>query len=156
MNDALEALARGLGLAEPDKDLLRLRFGAACAERVRHLLEDPEAMACLDRLHDFVAGRADRAALDEAAARAAAIASRHRGSKSIDGAGHAAVSATHAVARALAGRAIDAADYAAYAVVYAAGGSAAVVDRSSFDGEFAWQVQTLRRLAGLATRGSGA
>jgi hypothetical protein len=56
------------------------------------------------------------------------------------------VSATHAVADALAGRALDAASYAAYAAVYAYSGSA-VTDPSAFDQEFRWQVGELERLS---------
>ena len=63
------------------------------------------------------------------------------------GLAHAAVSATYAVANALAGRALDAASYAAYASVYAYGGYA-VNDPSAFESEFDWQVRTLRELAG--------
>jgi hypothetical protein len=56
------------------------------------------------------------------------------------------VSATYALANALAGRALEAASYAAYAAVYAYGGYA-VNDPSSFDPEIEWQVAQLRRLA---------
>ena len=80
----------------------------------------------------------------------AKAANSHRGSNSIDGTAHAAVSATYAVANALAGRALDAASYAAYATVYAYGGYA-VNDPQSFEAEFAWQVERFRELAGLDT-----
>jgi hypothetical protein len=72
----------------------------------------------------------------------------HPGSRSLDGSGHAAVSASYAVANALAGKALQAADYAAYAAVYGGGGYGAVADRASFEPEFAWQVDCLARLGG--------
>jgi hypothetical protein len=146
VNVALQRLAADIGLAEAEHERLRLAFGQACAERVRLLLEDPQVVECLDLLREHLLGHAGGDALEAASERARALASRHPGSKSIDGAGHAAVSASHAVARALAGRAIDAADYAAYAAVYAAGGSAAVADPAAFEAEFDWQVRTLRDL----------
>ena len=60
--------------------------------------------------------------------------------------GHAAVSATYAVARAVAGKALQAVDYAAYAAVYGQGGYGAVADRESFEPEHAWQVDCLASL----------
>lgn len=81
------------------------------------------------------------------AAEAARLANHHQGSKSIDGCGHAAVSATYAVAKAVEGKALEAASYAAYAVVYAQGGSAAVADHESFEPEFGWQLSALASLA---------
>ena len=115
---------------------------------MQHLLEDPQAIECLATLQAFVDGTADRAALDEARELIAKVANGHRGSNSIDGTAHAAVSATYAVANALAGRALDAASYAAYTTVYAYGGYA-VNDPQSFEAEFAWQIEKFRELAGL-------
>lgn len=146
MNHELSRLAAEFRLADPAHEPLRLAFGLACVGRVRHLLEDPGAMRCLAVLEDFQAGKLERPALDDAAREIAAIANGHRGSPSIDGSAHAAVSATYAVANALAGRALDAAGYAAYAAVYAYGGYA-VTDPSAFEGEYAWQVQTFNALA---------
>jgi hypothetical protein len=146
VNEALDRLARQRALAAPANERLRLAFGHACAQRVRHLLEDEEVTACLDGLGRYLAGGMERAEFDALAAQAAALANRHPGSKSIDGAGHAAVSASYAVANALAGKALQAADYAAYAAVYGQGGYGAVADRASFAPEFAWQVQCLASL----------
>lgn len=148
MNQALHRLAADLALEDPRQESLRLRFGLACAERVRHLLEQPGIIRCLDGLAQFVSGQADRAALASFADEAGRIANHHHGSRSIDGCGHAAVSATYAVANALAGKAVQAADYAAYAVVYAQGGYGAVCERESFEPEYRWQVD---RLASLST-----
>jgi len=145
MNHALSQFAEQTGLARPENRPLRLAFGLACVERVRHLLEDPRAPACLDVLAAHVAGNADEAALARAAEEGAAVANGHRGSGSIDGSAHAAVSATYSVANALAGRALEAASYAAYATVYAYGGYA-ISDPDSFAPEFAWQVQRLREM----------
>ena len=147
MNAALEDLARQLSLNAPEHERLRLAFGHACVMRVQHLLEEPRAQDCLAGLGAYLAGTIDRRAFDQLAAEAARLANHHPGSGSLDGCGHAAVSATYAVAKALAGRALDAADYAAYAVVYAQGGAGAVAERSSFDPEFAWQVARLAALA---------
>lgn len=138
MNHELSRLTRDAGLDSPALEPLRLAFGLACIDRVRHLLEDPAAIECLAVLRSFVAGSADRAALERARSAIAETANRHRGSNSIDGSAHAAVSATYALANALAGRALDAASYAAYAAVYAYGGYA-VTDPTAFESEFAWQ-----------------
>ena len=150
MNQALERLARELDLAGIAQERLRLAFGHACVSRVRHLLETAEAADCLDALGSHLAGAADRERLIAVAAQAADLATRHQGSKSLDGCGHAAVSATYAVANAVAGKALEAASYAAYAAVYAQGGPAAVAEPESFEVEFAWQVACLATLAGKA------
>lgn len=71
----------------------------------------------------------------------------HRGSNSIDGSAHAAVSATYAVANALAGRALEATSYAAYASVYSYSGYA-VTEPAAFEDEFAWQVDKFKELRG--------
>ena len=147
MNTALEQLAVQLGLHAPANEPLRLRFGHACSVRVRHLLERPEVEQCLDELGAAVACAGTIHNLDELRANAARLANQHQGSKSIDGCGHAAVSATYAVANAVAGKVLEAASYAAYAAVYASGGYAAVGEREAFEPEFNWQVQTLRDLA---------
>ncbi|MCJ0763497.1 hypothetical protein [Variovorax terrae] len=146
MNPELSRLAVALGLDAADQEPLRLAFGLACAERVQHLLEAPEAVAGVAALRAFVDGRLARPALEEAARRVAEVARSHPGSRSLDGAAHAAVSATHAVAQALAGRALEAASYAAYASVYAYGGYA-VRDPEAFAEEFTWQLHCLRGLA---------
>ena len=150
MNQALQRLASEIGLFEQGHEHLRLAFGLACASRVRHLLEDPQVVACLSVLDQYVAGKVAWPALEEATTEVARLANRHRGSQSIDGSAHAAVSATYAVANALAGKPIEAASYAAYASVYAYGGYA-VTDPESFQPEIAWQLETLR---GLAAGGS--
>ncbi len=147
MNDALDRLARELALDVPARRGLSLRFGLACAQRVRHLLEDPAVIACLDTLARHVADGASQAELEAAATEAASLANHHPGSRSLDGVGHAAVSASYAVANALAGRALRAAEYAAYATVYGEGGYGAVQQRESFQPEFDWQLETLRSLA---------
>ena len=148
MNHLLSRLATSANLDAANREPLRLAFGLACASRVQHLLEDPQAIECLAMLQAFVEGTSDHAALDEAREVIARASNSHRGSNSIDGSAHAAVSATYAVANALAGRALDAASYAAYATVYAYGGYA-VNDPQSFEAEFAWQVERFRELAGL-------
>ena len=147
MNEELDALAAAVHLMEEGQARLRLAFGLSCARRVLHLLEDERAVAAVELLQAFVDGRCDEATLLAARQEVEAVARSHPGSRSIDGAAHAAVSATHAVARALAGRALDAASYAAYAAVYAYSGSA-VLDPAAFEGEFRWQVGELKRLAG--------
>ena len=153
MNNALDRLARELDLAHEGNERLRLAFGHACVLRVRHLLEESEVERCVSELGAYLAGAASREQLRAIAAQAASLANHHQGSKSIDGCGHAAVSATYAVAKALEGKALEAASYAAYAVVYAQGGYAAVAERESFEPEFAWQVHALSALAGKVHRG---
>ena len=146
MNEALSRAATAAGLLEPGRQKLRLAFALSCASRVEHLLEDERARSGLQVLRAWVEGLVDDAALQAAASQMQAVASGHRGSNSLDGSAHAAVSATYAVANAVAGRALEAASYAAYASVYAYGGYA-VNDPASFEPEFAWQVQELERLA---------
>lgn len=130
-----------------DREWLRLAFGYACATRVSHLLEDDEVARCLKVLAAYLARQCDRPTLEHAAAEATTLANHHQGSRSIDGVGHAAVSASYAVANALAGRAAQAADYAAYASVYGGGGHGAVSDPESFVPEKSWQLARLRELA---------
>jgi hypothetical protein len=126
---------------------LKLAFARECVERVRHLLEEEAVVRCLDTLGAYVDGQVDRESFERAAADAAALANRHQGSRSLDGVGHAAVSASYAVSNALAGRAVQAADYAAYAAVYGSGGYGAVSEPESFVPERAWQFATLERIA---------
>ena len=147
MNQVLESLAASINLAAPGHERLGMAFSHACVGRVQHLLDENAVQDCLAVLGRFLEGSAGRAELDQATQDAARLANGHRGSKSIDGCGHAAVSATYAVARALAGKPIDAASYAAYAAVYAQGGYAAVAERESFEPEHAWQVAALEALA---------
>ena len=147
MNEALEQLAAEVGLQQAGNERLRLAFGYACAERVRHLLEDPEVIECLRILGETLRGSVDEEDLRRSRQEADRLANHHQGSKSIDGCGHAAVSASYAVANAINGRALQAASYAAYATVYAEGGSGAVAQREAFDPVFKWQVQVLRCLA---------
>ncbi|MBT9464424.1 hypothetical protein [Hydrogenophaga sp.] len=147
MNDALDRLARELDLDSSAHERLRLEFGHACTLRVKHLLEESSVLACLSGLGQYLEGTVDRAHLEQLAAEAARLANRHQGSKSMDGCGHAAVSATYAVANALAGKARQAAEYAAYAAVYGQGGYGAVADRESFEPEFSWQSTCLASLA---------
>jgi len=145
MNLPLVQLANANALDADENRAIRYAFAHACAERVRHRLEQPRAVELLDVLRDYVAGRVDDAALQAANEEAQVIANQHRGSPSIDGSQHSAVSATYAVAKALAGKALDAADYAAYSTVYGYGGYA-VNDPESFASEHAWQVDTLTAL----------
>lgn len=146
MNEDLDRFAKELDLDSPANEHLRLAFGYACASRVKQFLEDLPVVECLSGLGQYLDGAIDRDHFDQLVAQAARLANQHQGSKSIDGCGHAAVSATYAVANALAGNALQAADYAAYAVVYAQGGYGAVADRESFDPEFSWQTTCLAAL----------
>lgn len=147
MNEALTCLASQLRLDAPENRPLALAFCLACARRVEHLLEEPEVIACLQVLARYVDGQADEAALQTAADQAATLANRHRGSRSLDGCGHAAVSASYGVAKAVAGEAIEAAQYCAYAAVYGSGGYAAVAEREAFEPEVGWQWERLQVLA---------
>jgi len=147
MNQTLEQFASEIDFSGPGNERLRLVFGHRCAARIQHLLEEPEVIECLAVLGKFVEGDVDNATLDIARAGADRLANQHRGSKSIDGCGHAAVSASYAVANAINGRALQAASYAAYALVYADGGYGAVAQPEAFAYEFAWQLRTLRQLA---------
>jgi hypothetical protein len=145
VNPELDRLLRALEPASAENLDLRLRFGLLCAERVAHLLEQPEVIACLSALRAIVA-QGSTAGLPALAARADELAHQHPGSKSLDGVGHAAVSATYACAKAAAGRARQAAEYAAYAAVYGQGGYGATSDQTAFEPEHEWQAAQLRRL----------
>lgn len=147
MNDQLARLARDLNLDAPGNRRLRLAFGFACADRVAHLIEEPRLLRHLATLDTHLADGGSPELLELAAREAATLARGHRGSSSLDGSGHAAVSASNAIANALAGRALDAASYAAYAAVYAYG-AYAVRDPQAFESEFSWQVDTLGSIAG--------
>ncbi|MGB3433897.1 hypothetical protein [Achromobacter sp.] len=149
MNASLERLAKQHDLDADRNERLRLAFGHACALRVEHLLEEQDVVDCLAMLGQYLDGTIDHERLQQVCAQAARLANQHQGSKSMDGCGHAAVSATYAVASALAGKALRAAEYAAYAAVYGQGGYGAVSDPESFEPEFAWQAECL---ASLATR----
>lgn len=156
MNEALTRLTTSLRLEAPENRALALAFCLACARRIEHLLEEPEVLACLQVLARRVEGLADDAALQAAADEAARLANRHRGSRSIDGCGHAAVSASYGVAKAVAGKVVEAAQYGAYAAVYASGGYAAVAERDAFEPEHQWQLETLQALADRSGAGAPA
>lgn len=147
MSDALERIAREVSLASPSNDRLRLEFGNACAQRVKHLLEEPAVVECLQALEQYLHGNTDHTTFASFVAAAAGLANQHQSSKSIDGCGHAAVSATYAVANALAGKPLQAAEYAAYSAGYGQGGYGAVAERESFEPEFSWQADCLASLA---------
>lgn len=147
MNENLKRLALRIELDAPAHERLRLAFGHACGLRVNHLLEDPAVVECLAGLGRYLNGSLSDLQRQRLAAEASRLASGHQGSKSIDGCGHAAVSASYAVAHAIAGKALQAADYAAYATVYGEGGYGAVAEPESFEREFEWQVQCLAALA---------
>ena len=152
MNATLEKLASETGLAEPHNEGLRLAFGHACVERIAHLLEEPQVIECLRLFGEYLGGRLDRTSFEQAQSDALRLANGHRGSQSTDGCGHAAVSASYALANAINGRALQAASYAAYALVYADGGYGAVAHREAFEPEFNWQVDALRGLAARQRR----
>lgn len=152
MNASLDQLARQLHLDAPCNERLRHEFAHACAKRVEHLLEEPKAIECLTALGQYLDGSLSRTQLGSMATEAIRLANQHQGSKSIDGCGHAAVSATYAVANALSGNALQAAEYAAYAVVYGQGGYGAVSDLESFQPEFSWQLGCLVSLAARVER----
>ena len=143
MNKALHQIAAEVGLADNQNERVRWQFALACVDRVRHFVESDDVLGCLEGLREVLCGERDRAELHAFAEAARRLANRHRGSQSLDGCGHAAVSATYAVANALAGRALEAADYAAYARVYGEGGYGAVADADSFGPEHEWQVAAL-------------
>lgn len=142
MNTLLNEGLHAHGLLQPARWRERVTLGLRLAMRVEHLLEAPEVLALLAQARAWAARPGSEAELAALAERGAALARSHPGSRSIDGTAHAAVSATHALARALQGRVLEAADYAAYAAVYAYA-CGAVNDPEAFEAEHAWQVQAL-------------
>src|ERR1700712_1868566 len=101
MNADLRKLAEQLDLDAPGQRLHSLRFAQACVERVKHQLEEEEAFAACQAFCDYLDGRLDEASFEAVAAHVLVVANQHRGSKSIDGSQHAAVSATYALAKAI-------------------------------------------------------
>ena len=146
MNNDLEKYAKEIGLAAPEHELLRLKFGYVCALRIVHLLEEPEVIECLEVFARYIQKHGDESSLLALQVRASQLANQHRGSKSIDGCGHAAVSGSYAVANAIKAKALEAASYSAYALVYAQGGYAAVAEKEAFEQEFLWQTIELRKM----------
>lgn len=142
----LDALLRELEPPAEANLKIRLQFGLACSKRVSHLLERREALDNLKTLEALLNRKDWSEALPGLVADAAQLANTHQGSKSLDGVGHAAVSATYAFAKAIEGKARQAAEYAAYAMVYGEGGYGATCDASAFEPEFTWQAQQLRGL----------
>lgn len=145
-NEQLSQALRTLESTCTDSRAIQFAFSLECVRRVEHFLEDRDVAHCLDTLKAYVGGRASLRELENAATEAAALANRHQGSRSLDGVGHAAVSASFAVMHALSGKPLQAAEYAAYAAVYGSGGYGATSDRESFLPEHAWQLATLERL----------
>lgn len=150
MSPELDQLLQRLEPPSLANEGARLEFGLACVERVAHLLEEPDAVSCLAQFREAVRAGASTDRIAELIKRADAVANRHQGSRSLDGVGHAAVSATYATAKAVAGRARQAAEYAAYAAVYGQGGYGATSDPTSFDPEHAWQAAALRGILARA------
>jgi hypothetical protein len=149
----LDHLLRALEPATEDNLGERLKFGLSCASRVAHLLEQAEVLACLDALGAIVGDPGSRGELAALVARSQKLANAHTGSRSLDGVGHAAVSASYACAQAIAGRARQAAEYAAYAAVYGQGGYGATSDAGAFVPEFEWQAMQLRAVLAARDRG---
>lgn len=108
-----------------------------------HLPEESGVVEFLDALGHYLGDQIGRAAFEHSQGQASLLANQHAGSKSIDGYGYAAVSATYAVANALHGNALEAVSYAAHASFYAGGGYAAIADRKAFEPEFSWQIAKL-------------
>lgn len=143
MSPDLDNLLRELEPPDAANESARLAFGLACIERIEHLLEDPAALSLMASFRQAVQAGAGTLQLTALAEQAEVLANRHQGSRSLDGVGHAAVSATYATAKAIGGRARQAAEYAAYAAVYGQGGYAATSDPASFAPEYEWQATVL-------------
>ena len=156
MSPQLDQLLRALEPASDENLMERLKFGLRCAERVAHLLEQSEVLDCLEGLRAVVNDPGVKDKLPELMARSDELANRHPGSRSLDGVGHAAVSATYACAKAIAGRARQAAEYAAYAAVYGQGGYGATSDPAAFEPEFQWQAQQLHAVLAARHHSPGA
>ena len=145
MNAQLEALARRIQLSAPHHRRLRLVFGHACVGRVSQHFERDDVVQAYAGFGAFLAARLAPADFDALSEHVAHLARSHPGSASIDGSQHAAVSATHALARAMQAQALEAAAYAAYAQVYGYG-AYAVRDPAAFEDEHRAQCALLERL----------
>jgi hypothetical protein len=123
------------------------RFCLRCVESVEANLESDLVLEYLREFRGYVESGVsrDESVMTEFAGRVFALARSHPGSTSIDGSRHAAVSATHTLAAAVAGRVVDAAAYAAYSQVYGYGGYA-LSDPSNFEAIHRQQVGWWREL----------
>ena len=130
------------------------RFCLRCVESVECNLESDLVLECLREFRGYVESGVfrDESIMTELAGRVSALARSHPGSTSIDGSRHAAVSATHALAAAVAGRVVDAAAYAAYSQVYGYGGYA-LSDPSNFEAIHRQQVGWWRQLQKASNSG---
>jgi hypothetical protein len=144
MNNQLRNLARHLELDSPGMRQSCLTFGHACVGRVSHLLEEPEVILAWNALTRYLDGTLSDETFNSVAHRVLQLANQHRGSPSIDGTQHAAVSATFALANAINCKPIEAAEYCAYAKIYAYG-AYALSDNELFEEEYAWQIECMQK-----------
>jgi len=142
MNLKLRQLADRLQLNDPQCDQLRFQFALCCGRRVQHLLLDQQLTSMLELAQGQLNSGVDPRNLQSCADQAKALAASQAGTNGRDGSGSAAVSASYAVARAIAGDAIGTAEYAAYALVYSYS-SSAVSNPEAYEDEYFWQVQKL-------------
>ena len=152
MHPDLQAIAAELKACAPD-DVVPWRFALSCVEEVEVNLESEEVIAVLQRFRDGLAQNHPNPMqwLAPLSQLMASLAASHPGSRSIDGTRHAAVSATHALAKAVSGQALEAAAYAAYSCVYGYG-SYAVSDPAAFAEVHRRQLRRLRELKQAGSR----
>jgi len=156
MSPELDLLLSRLSPATAANLEVRLRFGLSVCERVEHLLEDPGVLSCLRSFRQLMLNPGQLEKHAELGHAVSALANQHQGSRSLDGVGHAAVSATYACASAMSGKARQAAEYAAYAMVYGQGGYGATKEQEAFVPEFNWLAQQLERHLAQSTVASAA
>jgi hypothetical protein len=130
------------------------RFCLRCVESVEANLESDLVLECLREFRGYVESDVvkDESVMAELVGRVCALARSHPGSTSIDGSRHAAVSATHTLAAAVAGRVVEAAAYAAYSQVYGYGGYA-LSDPSNFESIHRQQIGWWRELQKASNSG---
>jgi len=150
VNRALRKLASQIKFEDTLSRRDRIEFGLLCVNRVGHLLLDEDIVNVVHKANNYIDGDLSEAEFDTCIKQSEQIARSHAGTNGMDGSGNAAVSASTAVAMALAGRALDAAEYAAYASVYSYS-SHSVTDQSAYQPEYQWQADQFRHMFGRGT-----
>ena len=145
MNQQLRKLVLESNLTSDQFETEKLEFGLACIDRIAHLLIDERLNSPIECVRQYIKGEVSADTYRDQLQLAKQLAQSHTGSHGIDGAGNAAVSASFAVTKALAGDVINGAEYAAYALVYSYA-SHTVTNPDAFTAEYQWQTETLRQI----------
>ncbi len=145
MNRRLRTLVHDTDFKSDCYEKEQLEFGLACIDRIAHLLIDERLISTTECTRQFINDKVSSDTHQKHIQQAKEIAQSHAGTNGIDGAGNAAVSATFALTKALAGDVINGAEYAAYAMIYSYA-SHTVTDPNAYKVEYEWQVAALQKI----------